>query len=107
MTDGEIKDVTDTIFSQDITTNGNNRQIPFANCGFQGDISTTVTEGAQIILEPGLVSYEKQDPNYYCVVQWWASGEKVMFVECESDPHMSAYHEIYCHYSKNSLFLVK
>lgn len=74
------------IFSQDITTNGNNRRIPFTNREFQGDISTTATEGAQIILEPGLVPYEKQDPNYYCVVQWWASGKKVMFVECEYDP---------------------
>lgn len=41
-------------------------------------------------LEVGLVPYEGQDANYYCVVQWWEGDEKVVFVECEYDPNMEA-----------------
>lgn len=51
LADGETKDVADTIFSQDVTINGNNGRITFANCEFQENIITTATEGTQIILE--------------------------------------------------------
>lgn len=161
LSDGETKDVSDTVFPQDVTVNGNNGRISFVNCEFQGNIITTATEGTQIILEQstvdgqciyqndmqeatmewsfpkflvdssvdvvsedcigsvialgdfpisfngeeftmqdcewfydlsdentGLVPYEGQDANYYCVVQWWEGGEKVVFVECEYDPNM-------------------
>ncbi len=163
LADGETKDVADTIFSQDVTINGNNGRITFVNCEFQENIITTATEGTQIILEQsaldgqcmfqndvkeatvewsfpkflvdssvdvvsedcigsvialgdfpvsfngqeftmqdsawfydlsdleaGLVPYEGQDANYYCVVQWWEGDEKVVFVECEYDPNMEA-----------------
>ena len=163
LADGETKNVADTIFSQDVTINGNNGRITFVNCEFQENIITTATEGTQIILEQsaldgqcmfqndvkeatvewsfpkflvdssvdvvsedcigsvialgdfpvsfnsqeftmqdsawfydlsdleaGLVPYEGQDANYYCVVQWWEGDKKVVFVECEYDPNMEA-----------------
>lgn len=38
--------------------------------------------------EEGFVPYEGQEADYYCVAQWWENGEKIVMIECESDPNM-------------------
>ena len=44
LADGEQKDVSDLIFEQDVTVSGENAQITFVNCEFQGNVINTASE---------------------------------------------------------------
>lgn len=48
LADGEQKDVSDLIFEQDVTVSGENAQITFVNCEFQGNVINTASEGTRV-----------------------------------------------------------
>lgn len=55
LADGEQKDVSDLIFEQDVTVSGENAQITFVNCEFQGNVINTASEGTRVILQSSTV----------------------------------------------------
>lgn len=52
LTEGEAQNVENLIFEKDVTVSGDNAQITFTNCTFQGNIINTANEGTLILL-PG------------------------------------------------------
>lgn len=55
LADGEQQDVSDLIFEQNVTVSGENAQITFVNCEFQGNVINTASEGTRVILQGSTV----------------------------------------------------